>query len=249
MTETTSRPAGRPAARPATAGPRRFGGGFGPVRQGVRGWLVLVLLLLLAVVLLWVVAFSSILGVAAVQVRGNTTLTAAQIEQQAAIPSGKPLIRLDTATARARVLALPQIKTATVTTSYPHTVTITVTQRTAVGYRTAGGTTKLVDVDDVAFEPVSSPPKKLPQLVAGEVAADDMAIATAAGALSASVAAQVTAITAQTPESVTLALADGRVVLWGGADRGADKARLLSALLSQPGHYFDISDPSTVISR
>jgi cell division protein FtsQ len=48
---------------------------------------------------------------------------------------------------------------------------------------------------------------------------------------------------------VTLTLNDGRTVLWGGTDRSADKARLLSALLGQPGRYFDLSDPSSVISR
>jgi hypothetical protein len=38
-------------------------------------------------------------------------------------------------------------------------------------------------------------------------------------------------------------------VLWGGVERSADKARLLSVLLGQPGRFFDLSDPSTVISR
>ncbi|MCW2523798.1 MAG: Cell division protein FtsQ [Frankiales bacterium] len=256
MTDTAAR--GRPPGR-ADPGPnggsgRDLGVGGGSSSRGrrvggVRGWLVLVLLLLLAAVLTWVVAFSSVLGVASVRVRGNTTLSAAAVVQRAAIRSGTPLVRLDTSAARARVLAIPQVKSATVTTSYPNTVTITITQRTAVGYRAVGGGQSLVDADNVAFEQAAAAPKGLPRLVAGANAADDAAAAAVAGALTHSLAVEVAQVTAPTPESVTLTLADGRVVLWGGTDRGADKARLLSALLGQPGRYFDISDPDTVISR
>ena len=56
-------------------------------------------------------------------------------------------------------------------------------------------------------------------------------------------------VSAPSQESVTLTLRDGRTVLWGGTDRSADKARLLSVLLGQPGRYFDLSDPSAVTSR
>jgi cell division protein FtsQ len=221
-------------------------------RRGVRAWLVLLLLVLLAGVLTWVVAFSSVLGVASVRVRGNTTLSAAAIEQSAAIKAGTPLIRLDTSEIRARLLAVPQIKSVQISTSYPNTVTITVSQRAAVGFRDVGGVKSLIDGDDVAFEQVSAQPKGLPLLVAGansNAAGTDAAEAAVAAALPTSIAAEVGSVTALSPESVTLALTDGRTVLWGGTDRGADKAKLLSALLGQPGRYYDISDPDTVISR
>jgi cell division protein FtsQ len=63
------------------------------------------------------------------------------------------------------------------------------------------------------------------------------------------VADQVRTVTAGSSESITLTLRDGRTVLWGGTDRNADKAKLLPAILGQPGRYFDVSDPDTVISR
>jgi cell division protein FtsQ len=43
--------------------------------------------------------------------------------------------------------------------------------------------------------------------------------------------------------SITLTLADGRVVIWGTTDRTDEKAEKLSALLTQPGKVYDVSSP------
>ena len=75
------------------------------------------------------------------------------------------------------------------------------------------------------------------------------AAALVAGVLPAQVAHQIGSISAPSAETVTLTLTDGRTVLWGGTDRSPDKARLLPVLMGQPGSYFDLSDPSAVISR
>jgi cell division protein FtsQ len=107
----------------------------------------------------------------------------------------------------------------------------------------------LVDRDNVAFRTVSSAPKHLPRLLVSASGAPAAAAALVAGALPASILAKLSTVSAPTEESVTLALRDGRSVLWGGTDRSADKARLLAVLLKQPGRYFDLSDPSAVTSR
>jgi cell division protein FtsQ len=128
-------------------------------------------------------------------------------------------------------------------------VTIRITERTAVGYRPVDGGEVLVDGENVAFRTVAKPPARLPRLLVSGIDAPSAAAAAVAAALPPKLAAKVSSIAAATQESVTLTLNDGRTVLWGGTDRSADKARLLSALLGQPGRYFDLSDPSSVISR
>lgn len=218
----------------------------------IRGWLVGVgLTLALLVGLGWLVGFSSVLGVHRVLVSGNRELSPAQIQAAAAVPPGSPLSRLDTAAIQARVAKLPEVRTVTVHTSYPSTVLIQVTERVAVGYRATPTGAGLVDVDDVQFRIESTPPAGLPQLATARPgqAEQDAAMATVAGALPPALARKVSLISATSTETVTLRLFDGRSVFWGGTDRGADKARLMTALLRQPGHYYDISDPSTVISR
>lgn len=217
-----------------------------------RRWLVgLGLILTLLAGLGWLVGFSSVLGVRSVLVSGTRQLSPDQIEAAAAVKPGSPLSRLDTSAIRARVAKLPGVRSVTVHTSYPSTVLIEVTERVAVGYRAAPTGAGLVDADNVQFRIESRPPAGLPQLATALPGQADQAaaMATVAGALPPELARKVSLISAASTESVTLRLFDGRLVFWGGTDRGADKARLMTALLRQPGHYYDISDPSTVISR
>lgn len=56
-------------------------------------------------------------------------------------------------------------------------------------------------------------------------------------------------VTAPTPDSVTLMLGDGRTVIWGGADDSATKAKVLAALLTQPGTVYDVSSPDAAVVR
>ncbi|HET6209918.1 MAG TPA: FtsQ-type POTRA domain-containing protein [Jatrophihabitans sp.] len=208
-------------------------------------------LLVLLVGVGWLVGFSSVLGVHTVVVSGTRLLSPAQVSSAAAVRPGSPLSRLDTAAIRARVAALPQVRTVTVRTSYPSTVLIQVTERVAVGYRAVADGAGLVDADNVQFRTQSRPPAGLPQLATAVPGRSEeaAAVAAVAGALPPELARRVSLISAASTESVTLRLFDGRLVLWGGTDRGADKARLMTALLRQPGRYYDISDPSSVISR
>ncbi|WP_218220179.1 cell division protein FtsQ/DivIB [Nesterenkonia sp. Act20] len=61
--------------------------------------------------------------------------------------------------------------------------------------------------------------------------------------------------TAESRDSVQLQLADGRTVVWGSDDRGAEKAAVLEAILSSEAEDFgsadvlDISTPSAPVTR
>ena len=57
------------------------------------------------------------------------------------------------------------------------------------------------------------------------------------------VAGQVGRVAAPSVASITLTLTDGRVVVWGTNDRTEEKAEKLAALLTQPGHTYDVSSP------
>ena len=66
------------------------------------------------------------------------------------------------------------------------------------------------------------------------------------GQLRAPIRNQVASVSAPSPYRVAMTLRDGRVVVWGSADLGAQKMQILPALLAQPGHTFDVSDPTMV---
>lgn len=207
----------------------------------------------LVVLAVWVVAFSPLLGVKTVTVRGTGFLTAAQIRTAAAITHGTPLLRLDTAAIVRRVDRLAEVKSAAVTTSYPNTVTITVIERAPVGYLDSGqGKFVLVDASGAQFRTVQARPTKLPLFVVptdGAAGPSAAAVATVAGDLSAALLGRIRSIQALDPTAITLLLTDSRVVRWGSVERSADKARILPALLQQPGSQFDVSNPDQVIAR
>jgi cell division protein FtsQ len=220
-----------------------------------------VVVIILAV---WLVAFSPVLGVRTVSVSGTHRLTVDEVRTAAAVRSGTPLIRLDTGAVRARVAALPDVADVEVSVSYPSTVHITITERTPVGYLTTSTGYVLIDRSGAQYrqsvtQPAGLPRFELPTNADGstnstdpEVVASGHAIAVVAAALastSAPVLAKLSAISANSPDSITLVLRDGRIVTWGSADRSDEKARLLPALLLQPGSRFDVSNPDLVVVR
>ena len=118
--------------------------------------------LLVAVIAVWIVAFSSILGVKTIDVRGTSTLTADQVRAAAGIAHGAPLVRLDSSAIEHRVERLPLVASAIVRTGYPNTVVITVVERVAVGYVESGAGFVLVDRTGDQFRSVASRPRAVP---------------------------------------------------------------------------------------
>jgi cell division protein FtsQ len=49
--------------------------------------------------------------------------------------------------------------------------------------------------------------------------------------------------------SVTLYLAGGQTVVWGGPDSAGVKARELAILMRNPARYYDVSAPGTVVTK
>lgn len=204
----------------------------------------------LVAVLVWVFVFSSVLGARRVVVHGARDVPVAQIESVADVPHGRPLLRLDTGAIARRVETLPDVAAASVRVSYPATVVITVTERVAVGYLSAGNGVVLVDKSGRQFRSVASAPAGLPRfdIPTGDTAAGQ-AVATVAGALTPGLLGKLSSIAARDPAQITLYLRDGRTVEWGSADRSADKAQVLPALLARDGTDFDVSNPDVVVAR
>lgn len=219
------------------------------------GWFYAAVAAAVVVAVVWVVAFSPIVGVNTVTVRGAAHVTDAEVRAAAHIKQGSPLVRLDTAAIRHRIERLPQVASASVRLSYPSTVIITVHERTAVGYVESGDGIVLIDATGVQFRHVDEIPRNLPRFdlpinaSAADLADMGTALAQVSGALPSSIRQKLSMIQATAPSQITLVLTDHRTVFWGGTDRSADKAQLLSTLLTRPGTTFDVSDPDLVVAR
>jgi cell division protein FtsQ len=225
-----------------------------PKRDRRLRWSYAIALALIVATLTWLVEFSSVMGLRSVRVSGLSRLSGRQVEQAVDTRSGTPLARLDLAAIGRRVARLGPVASVTVHRVYPNTLSIDVVERVAVGYDTTGTGVALVDGQGVPFIAAERAPRGLPRLrpalaSGADAASAELAEAEVAASLSGSIRRTVSSLSAHSPESVVLWLSDGRAVMWGGADRGVDKSRLLGVLLKRPGRYFDLSDPSVVISR
>lgn len=200
----------------------------------------------------WVIYGTTVFAADHIEVTGSTTVSRAEIMRAAAVPTDVPLAQLDTTQIAERVKSLMPIANARVTRSWPNSVTIAVSERVAVAVLAKGGTISLVDAEGVAFRDVGSRPAALPEIAVARPSTTDPATRAAlavAHSLPLELRSKLTRITAATAEQVTLELANGRTVFWGGAEYNDRKATVTAALLSRPGKRIDVSDPDVVTVR
>lgn len=254
-----------------TGSPTKPGGSRGVVPPGKR-WRAAFFALAGAGIIAavaWALLGSRLLVVRSVSVTGTHLVPSSQVVAVADVPLGTPLAAVNSAQVARRVETIRQVASATVTKSWPDGLDITVRERTAaVAVRMAAGGYDLVDRTGVIVRWSRAKPASLPLLVTsvpGSALAGDPGVAAAAAVLAelppwlshsvASVAATEPGPSAGDlaasggPELVTLYLRDGKTVVWGGADRAAEKARELAIVIRDPARYFDVSAPGTVVTR
>jgi len=189
--------------------------------------------------------FSPLLSMRTVEVTGLGVITRDEVVAALDVPEGTPLLQVDTAAAAQRIAALPRAASVRVQREYPSTVRVTVTEREAVLFFDAPDGTHSIDIEGVDFA-VEPPPMLTPRLVTPSPGTGDPATLTAVRVLEAlppDLRVQVDTVEARSETDVSLLLADGRVVVWGGEDRSERKAAVIIPLLTQPGQQFDVASP------
>ncbi|MGK5694127.1 cell division protein FtsQ/DivIB [Streptomyces sp. URMC 128] len=241
-----------------------------PVRRLRRRHLRVIVILGLALVFLgiptvWLFYGSDWLHAEHVSVSGTRVLTADQVEAAADVPLGKPLISVDTEAIETRLRQeLPRIDSVDVVRSWPHGIDLKVVERTPVLIVQKAGKFVEVDKEGVRFATVSEAPKGVPALELtlsrsssaaaslrrfGEARLVREAVGVAR-AVPAAVARDTRTVKVRSYDDISLELRDGRTVAWGSSEKGAAKARTLTALMkaSSGARYFDVSVPTAPAS-
>lgn len=197
--------------------------------------------------LVWVVVFSSVLGVHDVKVEGAQSLNEDRILRRAAVPSGEPLATLDTGAVEGRVEDLPRVADATVHRSWPRGLTVEVRERETVAVIDDAGTLRGIDETGEAYRAYRSAPEGVPTIeLAPDVDDTKTVLAEAAavlGSLDADLAERVSKVEVGSIDSVDLVLGNGDRVRWGSADESARKGAVLEALLETPARVYDVTAP------
>ncbi len=265
---TTTRAASRPpsstqtsaqASGPVSPGARRASqarGGGRPPRRHWPWWLAAFLVLALLGGAAYVAYRTPVLGLRSVEVTARSGELDAQVRDQVSasvsVPDGTPLVGIDLAAVRKRVLAVPEISAASVTRRWPHGLEVSVSLRQAAAVTRANGALYLLDTTGTPYVTVATAPAGLLTIELATPRAGDpatMAALAVVGSLKQPVRGMVASVSARSAYTVTLNLADGRTVLWGSTQDSAKKMQILPAVLAQAAKSYDISDPAYVTTR
>jgi len=270
MARTVSGPPRRPGepgrgagggSRPGKRKRRVPGRGGGVRARGLlhRHWkAVLVALTALVIVgaMAWALFGSRLLVVRSVRVVGNgTEIPASQVLAAAHVTGGQPLIRVDTGAIARRVAQLRQVQSAQVSKDWPTTVVITVQLRRPLFVLPVQGGYALVDAFGVNVRDATSRPPGLPLLTVNTDSGtlrNSPAVRAAAAVLAElprRAARQVRGVTTGGPNDVSVKLANGAIVIWGGAERGSFKAAELQILMRRPARVYDVSGVGTAVTK
>jgi cell division protein FtsQ len=270
MARTVSGPPRRPGepGRGARGGPRPGkrkrvpGRGGGARARGLlrrlhwKAVLVALTALVIVGVMAWALLGSRLLVVRSVRVAGNgTEISASQVLAAAHVTRGQPLIRVDTGAIAHRVAQLRQVQSAQVSKDWPTTVVITVQLRRPLFVLPVHGGYALVDAFGVNVRDATSRPPGLPLLTVDTDSGtlrNSPAVRAAAAVLAelpGRAARQVRGVTTGGPNDVSVKLANGAIVIWGGAERGSYKAAELQILMRRRARVYDVSGVGTAVTK
>ena len=205
--------------------------------------------------------FSPLLDVDEVTVAGATGARAEQVQAAAHIEKGKPLLLLDTASAKARIEALPWVATASVDRELPGTLAITVSERAPVAWVLGtDGSIRLVDATGYEVAVVPTVPTGLPTI--GGIAVDPAVTTTFP--VAARVAAELTPTLRPQVAGVVVAHDQAVLILVGGTQvrlgaphgitaKASAAEAVLAAIASRenngvPVSYIDVRVPSAPVT-
>lgn len=220
-------------------------------RQRARRWLVwrriLAVLAVVGVItgLVWLFLFSSVLAVQGAEVRGVEVLSAAEVEEAAAVPLGVPLATVNLDAIEARIEELPAVESAEASRSWPDRVSLQVSERQAVAVVVWEGQWRGLDESGVLFRTYPEEPAGLPQ-VTMSAATPAEALAEAAAvvqALPADLLGRMEQLEVTSIDGISLKLTGGATVVWGSADESADKVAVLEVLLKDKAQVYDVTAP------
>ena len=235
--EAKRRAQGKPADETKTLG-----------RGAVRGlkvvvWTVVLVALFVGLGLL--LYFTPIMSARNVVITGLGAVTQEEVIAAAAVKQGTPLLQIDTDEVAERVATIRRVASARVQREYPSSLRITVVERVPIVVKDYPDGAHLFDRDGVDFA-TAPPPPNLPYLETDNPGPSDPPTKAALAVMTAlrpEVAGQVARVSAPSVAAISLTLVDGREVVWGTTDRTEEKAQKLAALLTQPGHTYDVSSP------
>jgi len=203
----------------------------------------------------WALLGSSFFVLRSVRITGDRSLPRSQVLSAAGLSLGTPLIRIDTSAVARRVDSLVEVQSAQVTKAWPDAIVISITQRRPDLAVPARGGFDLVDPYGVVLGWAAGPPRGFVVLRSPGQTASSLrgsAAVRAAGlvvrGLPGWLRGKVRSVSSGGAAQVTLTLASGITIVWGGPADSRQKAAVLAILLRTGARCYDVSDPLTAVT-
>lgn len=225
--------------------------------QRFRPYVYAAVVLILAVGFVWLVWFSTVLGVRQVKVEGEQTLRTDAISTRAEVMRGEPLARVDTTSIEARVARLERVETVEVKRSWPNTITIRIIERRAVAWIQSGGAIRGLDRFGIDFRTYAKAPRALFEVrgtatdseTRQESLAESARVIGIIRAHDRNLFRAIKHVNVASKDSVELVLTKDRTVSWGSAAKSRQKLRVLEPLLDISARAYDVSAPEQPTTR
>jgi cell division protein FtsQ len=203
----------------------------------------------------WALMGSQLLVVRSVAVTGTNLVPVSDVLAVAGVQPGTPMVRVNAAEIASRVEAIRQVQNVQVVKSWPDHIVIEVRERVSVvAVPAPGGGFDLVDAYGVVVRWAASRPSRFPVFQTSEPAAalrGDQSVSLAAAVLAelpSPMRSSVQSVSVPNGE-VTLMLANGETVVWGGTDGTATKVQVLAILMRTHARYYDVSAPGVAMTE
>ena len=200
------------------------------------------------------VAYSPLFAVQRIEVIGTAQLDPAAVAAALDDQIGTPLPLIDDSEIKAALVTFPLVESYSLEARPPNDLVVRVVERQPVGVVQSSAGFTVVDAAGVALSTSPEAPAGLPafDITGGTGSEAFRAAGQVIRTLPDSIRAQVTAVTASTPDDVSFTLgATNTRVVWGSAEQSALKAEtLLKVMINRPPdgvRSYDVSSPEAVV--
>ncbi|MBG6224703.1 cell division protein FtsQ [Arthrobacter sp. CAN_A2] len=204
------------------------------------------------------VIFSPALALRTVSVQGNALVTTAEVEAALAPLTGTPLTRISREQVADLLADNAPIEDVRIAAEPPSTLVVTVEERVPVAVLQTGREFVLIDAEGRQLTRVAQRGDvKLPLIDGGANAVNSEVFSSITAVLvelPAGILSRLNSASASSVDSIQLSLSGEQRIFWGSAERSAEKARVLEAMLSLPAtdppvKEFDVSTPDRPVTR
>ncbi|WP_247828766.1 cell division protein FtsQ/DivIB [Arthrobacter antioxidans] len=204
------------------------------------------------------VVFSPALALRTVSVQGNALVPTSEVEAALAPLTGTPLTRISREQVADLLADKAPIEDVRIAAEPPSTLVVTVEERVPVAVLQTGREFMLIDAEGRQLMQVAQRgDAKLPLIDGGANAVNSevfSSITAVLAELPVSILSRLNSASASSVDSIQLSLSGEQRIFWGSAERSAEKAGVLEAMLSLPTadppvEVFDVSTPDRPVTR